>query len=145
MQINWQQIRSNLSQRSKAILKSCGSACVSLARSLGQMLEAWWKTLPEIWRERVLFSLVIGLLILYLTLCAGCAANPPAAPPTQPCHAPGAVLLPTPEPPMSDATDSDLVVEAQDLRNALRACNFNKKQVADYFKERENAPNPAIR
>lgn len=81
-------------------------------------------------RKRLLW---LGLTLLCLLLCVGCAGAPPAAPTIFPCRVPPFLLQPIVEPPMQDATNEDLVLEADALRSALRMANTQLALTRQYI------------
>lgn len=81
-------------------------------------------------------TLLLGLLALFLLMCAGCAVKPPAVPPISSCHVPRSQLEPTPVPPMDDATNERLEKENHALRKALERANKDKALTIEYLDER---------
>lgn len=73
----------------------------------------------------------VYLALICLSLCASCAAPAPRVVevPVYQCYSKPELLAATPEPPMQDETVGQLLEEAQALRQALRACNQDKKAI----------------
>lgn len=90
-----------------------------------------------LWLLRVL--LAACLILLCLTIFAGCAAKPPDVKPTFTCLVPENLVEATSVPPMNDETVYQIIMEATELRNALHQANFDKAQIK-YFIDQHCKP-----
>lgn len=87
------------------------------------------------WLHLALLLVTICLLLL-ITGCASSAVQVPDVPQTSRCNVSPSLLAPTPQPPMRDATNKDLIAENDEVRAALDSANSDKKRIKEYISTR---------
>lgn len=94
------------------------------------LLESWPHSRP------VTLVLLVILILLFLSLYGCSDVSTRDAPPTPKCHVPLADLAPREPPPMTDATNQELLQENKEVRNVLAQSEADKARVKNFILER---------
>lgn len=90
-----------------------------------------WPRWLQLTPERALISTLLSMTLF------GCSvASMQAAPPISTCHVPPEAVEPTPQPPLDDRLNKDLIGENDKVRAALDSANGDKQRIKTYVADR---------